>query len=79
MSQRDFGVLKDRVRGHAESVALRACRNRRLQQVQRKGFFKRVDFLFPIAARASHAIGPALGNDVLLAGVIGRNALSNCS
>jgi hypothetical protein len=64
-------ILKDCVRSHAESVS-GALATIGIAASPSERRFQLVDFLFPIAARASDAIGPALGDDVFLAGVIGR-------
>jgi hypothetical protein len=69
--QRDFCVLEDRMSGHAETVA-RTAATIFVAASPAERSLERIDLFFPLTARASHAIGPALSDDVGFADFIGR-------
>jgi len=72
-AKRDFGIFKDCVSGHAESVA-RAPATVFVAASPTERSLERIDSLLPFAAWASHAIRPTLQDDVGFAGFISRKS-----
>jgi hypothetical protein len=69
--QRDFCILKDRVSGHAESIA-GASATILVAAGPAERSLERIDSLFPFASRTADAIRPTLGDNVGFAIFIGR-------
>src|SRR5262249_22985248 len=66
-AQRDLGILKNGMRSHRESIAFATTAVFIATGPMERPRLQRIDFFSGSATRATHAIGPALLDDVFFA------------
>src|SRR5262249_41003827 len=72
--QRHLGVLEDRAGQNGEAIAVALPALRVLADPVERPRLERVDLLRGVAAGAAHAARPALGHEVGLASIVGRES-----